>query len=532
MKKWAYTKHDKLADEDLLTGPQLFRDRHLTDHFTDRVMEQISKTEILPASSTKFTDASGMRRSRRMRRTLLWGSTVLVAGAIAASLFLFNPSVVPQSSLSSTPQRLLILPNEWTDLHLADAKKLGIIQQPNIEVSDQGYTLTLQEVVADPNRMVLNVRITDKAGKPVNEAMSMFDAHQLQLQNGDGETIGKVTSVVGWESKTAEGKFNQEYLLLTYTFPDEDPGDTVFIKGDIHELVTNHKKGKTVSGNWNFSYKADMTKANKLSVTTELKEAYTTPDGLNIEMKRLVHTPAGVKLVFTTSFTDEATTNTSKDLRKKLGVMYHIVAENGDDLTRVNSPKNGGYHDNTMDYTVKEIDTVGTMEWTYYFKNLPYDSQQITFVLDGYYVPVESNDSITFQPQELQQNPAAFKAQGDTLNVNAMTITETTDEPGISGWMSISGEFTNHYDNDEWLAHDTEGKEYKVIRRGAHTIGENVTFGETKEHANLIYLIVKDLQTLPEELTLTRTITDKKYTNVDWSFELPRIERNKDLKNQ
>lgn len=168
MKHWAFTKHDKFNDEELLTGPKLFSDKCLTDDFTDRVMNQVIKTEIYPASKTKLSNTHGKDRSSRMNRTLLLGGTILVGGGIITSSIMMNPTMVSQPVISSTSKRLHIIPEEWKALDLLDAKKLGVIQQPNIEVSDQGYSLTLQEVVADPTRMVLNLRITDKSGKPVD----------------------------------------------------------------------------------------------------------------------------------------------------------------------------------------------------------------------------------------------------------------------------------------------------------------------------------------------------------------------------
>ena len=530
MKKWAYSKHDNLEEDDSLHVPKLFRDRHLNDDFTTRVMDQIQRTELHPASVIKTAGLSGIHRNRRMKHVFQWGTTALAVGTFAALIFLLNP-LAPQSSMSSPPKSLLILPDEWAALDLTDAKSLGIIQEPNLAISDQGYTLTLQEVVTDPTRMVLNVRITDATGKSVPEALYMFDPRQLQITNEDGIEIGRMRSIKTWGSETEKfnPEYNPEYMLLTYDFPNEQPGDTVFIQGNVHTLVTDYDNNKNLSGDWSFNYQTDMKKAHKLSVTTELNETYTTPDGLKLEMERLVHTPAGASLEFVTSLTDQAATRTPEELKNELGVMFHFEDENGEVLTNVNRPLDGGYIDKTISYTQK-LETSGKTHWTYNFTNLPYDSEQVRFILDGYYIPIQSNDLFTFSPKDLTKESAVFKAQGDLLNLNSIKITETTSQPGLSAWIAISGRFTNKFDKDEWIARDVSGKEYNVIHFGSYNDGENVTFGETDDHANKIHLIIKDLQTIPEKLTLIRTITDKKYTNVNWSFDLPRIERNKALK--
>lgn len=43
--------------------------------------------------------------------------------------------------------------------------------------------------------------------------------------------------------------------------------------------------------------------------------------------------------------------------------------------------------------------------------------------------------------------------------------------------------------------------------------------------------IVEGLTTLPEKATLIRKVTDKWYTNVNWSFDLPKGEPIKGLEN-
>ncbi|AIQ17972.1 hypothetical protein H70357_15800 [Paenibacillus sp. FSL H7-0357] len=525
MKKWAYTNHNDLSgtDNDLLTDSQLYTSSNLADDFTERVMEQVRNTEIQPASGQKLSEISGMQTGRTLKRGLKWGSSVAAVIGIASLLFFIGRSGTVSETLSTPPQKPFLLANQWAELGLLDAKILGVVQQPDIEKSDKGYTLVLQDVVADPTRLVLNITIMDENGLASEDAMSRFNASQLEIRNEAGESIGELKSVMSMDKNTY-GNPDQASLLLTYVFPDEAPGSTVVIQGNIHELETN----KVIAGDWSFSYEADMTAAQALTVTTDLKDhVYTTPDGMKLEMDQVMHTPAGVTLKFNTSLTGEAASLISANLTNfshDFGVMFHFVDEKGEELSRINSYISGGIIDTSFGYTVRPTEQAGKLHWTYYFKSLPYDSRQVRFILDGYNSPVKSNDSVTFHPHELNEKPAVFSAQGDVLKVNKMEIKEIKDEPGISGWMSVSGEFTNRFANDKWVALDGQGKEYKVIFRGGYTMDEKVIFGETGNHANEAYLIAKGMTELPEELTLRRVITDKKFTDVNWSFDLPKIE--------
>lgn len=516
-------RSDAQGCEQLANIP-LFSDGSLPANFTDRVMEEIRITAINSASEKKLSDVSGMQRSRKRTKALQWGSAAAVA-AVASSLLFLNPAAPEEPILPVPAQSLRTVPDQWGAMDLQEAWTLGLIQQPGIQIHDQGYTLFLQEVVADPVRTVLNIRITDSRGIPAKDAMSSFDFSQLQLLNEAGRSIGQLKGVYPVEKKSSDGEFLQESMLLTYIFPDEDPGDQVLIQGNVHELTEESQTSKTLTGEWSFSYEADLTKAKQLSVTEDLDHKYSSPDGLHIEMEQLVHTPAGIRLDFTTSLTDESAVQIPMGFSDDFGVMYHFETDNGEELTRVNSSRDGGYLDKSFGYTMKASGQDHKVHWSYYFAELSDDhAEPIRFVLDGYYYPVESSDALTFRPQDLKNKPAVWSAQGDVLNVNDMKITEIPDEPGLSGWMSVSGEFANKFYKDKWVAIDDQGREHEVIFRGSFTDGvRGASFGETEDHANEAYFIAKNMTELPEELTLIRTVTHKRFTGMDWSFELPEI---------
>jgi hypothetical protein len=88
--------------------------------------------------------------------------------------------------------------------------------------------------------------------------------------------------------------------------------------------------------------------------------------------------------------------------------------------------------------------------------------------------------------------------------------------------MAVSGKFSNEFDMDKWMARDGNGTEYDVIRWGSYREGDLVTFGQSSGNSDLMYLIVDGMKSIPKELTLIRTVTDKLFNDADWSFELPR----------
>jgi hypothetical protein len=506
----------------------------LPDFFTEQVMERIRLTEMDAARGVRLGELSGMRKARRVK-SLRWGSTAAI-GAVAVSLLFTLPDGLPlktepqttKSYSSPLPSLMFIGSEPKIDIGLREAQALGVVQQANVQVKDKGYTLILQDVVADPTRMVLSIRITDNTGQSAKQAMDRFDFQQLHIKDSNGRDIGQLKSSMPMSNSNDDGseQFTQKYMMLTYIFPDGQPEGTVLIQSDVNELKTGKNGKGMLKGNWSFTYEADMAKANALSVISDLDESYLTDEGLQVKMNQLVRTPAGVQLKFTTSLSEAAAARTPAEMKKQLEVMYHLENENGYEITRMNSSKEGGYRDTSIAYTMKEDKNSNKLHWTYYFTFLPYDSMKIRFILDGYYIPITSHDSIVIRPETLKEQPTIFNHQGDLLNIHDMKITEIPDEPGISGWMTVSGSFINKFRADQWVAYDPVGNEYKVVFRGAYRDDEKVIIDGPDGGNSPSYFIAKGLTKLPQELTLVRTITDKRYTDVNWSFELPAIKRN------
>ncbi|MFC3746564.1 DUF4179 domain-containing protein [Paenibacillus sp. GCM10012306] len=538
MSKWSFIKRDDRDADEMISHQMQVIPATLPDFFTEQVMEQVRHTEMDAPNGINLRKLSGMRRNRVIKR-LQWGSAVAIGTVATAillnasySAYVRNSPQIIQTYTYSAPLPSLMFGGDTQDIDagLMEAHALGVVQQADVQATDKGYTLMLRDIVADPTRMVLFIQIIDQNGQPAEQALDRFDFTQLHIMDQQGEEIGQLRGSSPLETRNGSDNSIQKYIKLTYIFPDKQPQDKVLIQSDVNELKSQRSRDKSLKGNWSFSYTADMTKANSLVVTSDLNESYTTPEGLHVKMNQLVHTPAGVQLKFTTSLSDATAALAPMELRNKLKLRFHLEDKNGQMLSQIDGFRDVGSGERFLGYTLKEEENAAALHWTYYFSYLPYDSMNIRFVLDGYTLPVKSNDRLTFRPEELKQQPAIFDKQGDHLEIHYMKITEIKDEPGISGWMTVSGSFTNQFLADQWVTYDQNGAEYPTIFRGAFSRGEKSVISRESSDDNSNYLIAKGLTTLPEELTLVRTVTDKRYTDVNWSFDLPKIERNEALK--
>ncbi|OXL86203.1 hypothetical protein BCV73_26315 [Paenibacillus sp. SSG-1] len=478
----------------------------LTDDFTRQVMASLADVPIEPAAEENEPDTILLRKKRRspfIRRAALAAVCILI---VAAAL-----TVYAQPSIADWVRSIFARDN--TDIGLLDSQTLGLVQNPHIKVKDKGYTLEINEVVVDAARIMMGVKITDPNGKPV---VNKIDWSQVTVKDTEGKEVAKLYSLGG--SAVIE---NVSSLL-----PDGVKTDTLTVEGKITQIGRKLFSHKVVKGNWNFKFSLDMKKANELTKVTQLDQQYTTPDGLHVKMERLVRTPSAVRLELSTSLDGKLAKLVPESGLENMLLMYHFEDENGNDFSSVNNYRSP--HVETLIAQQPQLDG-DTLHWYYTFKYLPYDREKVRFVLDGYSIPVISDDSVQFHPLELSSKPAKFKGQGDSLTISSMKIGQDPNsfEKEMVGLLQVEGKFRNMFSHDEWVMRDEKsGREFPASFRGSY--GGLTEFQDVNGDPGFI---VGGLTTLPEKATLIRKVTDKWYTNVNWSFDLPKGEPIKGLEN-
>lgn len=488
----------QLAEEGEKAWEELLFRKALPDGFTERVMASLADIEIEDGDgSMEHGHPASFRRKRRYGRIIRKSALWIASLAIVTAAF----TLYAQPSIADWVRS--IFSKETTDSGMLDARKLGIVQNPHVKVKDKGYALEIDEVVADATRLVMGVKVTDPQGKPLVYAI---DWHDLHITDLNGNEVAELRGIEG--SDTVE--------KLTFVFVKEIPADALIVQARVDHLQIPYT-GKVVDGKWDFRFELDMKKANAMNITTPLHEKYTTPDGLRIEMEKLVRTPSGVRLELSTSLSPRAARRSPGELESKQQLMFHFENEQGEDISSVNNIKFP--HMETIISQNSEL-RGGKRHWTFTFRYLPYDRQKLRFVLDGYSIPVRSGGSVELVPSELKHRPAVFKDQGDELTLSDFWVDNDPNQkegtgPNVS-LIRMKGKFRNMFNHDEWIVKDSDGKEYPVTYRGS------VGWGEWNEATGDPGFIVNGMKRLPEKATLIRIVTDKWYNNVEWSFELPK----------
>jgi hypothetical protein len=488
--------HDKCLSDQQMWKDALFMDKGLPDEFTMSVMHALDGVSVEPLPDE--LEVTGRLRRRSFFGKKGWISVASVLLVCGLLLLYAQPTI-------ANLVRTLFTADSTTDIGLLEAQQLGVVQNPKVKVSNKGFTLEINEVVVDATRLVLAIKLTDQEGRPLTDMLG--DWSKLKVTDRNGKEVAWLRSMGG----------SPNFDKLTYIFPKEVPTDILIVEGQFDEIGNSLKNIPYTKGDWSFRFEVDMTKANELKLTDLLNEQYTTPDGLHIEMEKLVRTSSGVRLELNTSLNGEAAQLSLGDLMEKQFLSYHFEDEQGNEISSVNSQK-VPHTDSMIAQSFYVDEQTGHLHWTFTFLYLPYDRQTIRFVLDGYSIPVASESSVTFHPTDLASSPLIFRDQGDAIKLLDMKVDQDpgSQQPEKVGIIEIYARYTNMVRWDEWVARDEQGHEYNVSFRGGYS------GGEIKEAGGDASYILQGMTELPEQVTLIRKVTDRLYTNVKWSFELPK----------
>ncbi|KAF6580611.1 DUF4179 domain-containing protein [Paenibacillus sp. EKM211P] len=399
------------------------------------------------------------------------------------------------------------------DIGLLRAQELGLVINPHIKVKDKGYTLVINEAVADPTRVTIALQLFDENGKHDRDKLGLGDENKITIKDDKGNVVGSMYDM----------GYTSDFYYMVDFFSDPLRTDKITIEGSIGSLGQSNET--LIKGNWDFSFDIDMKEANKQKKIEELAGSYTTPHGMKVTLKRLTRMVQGVRFELETELDDRAMARSSGDLWKKQMLSFHFETTDGEEIHSVN-PRKTGYMDSLMTSDHRVIGN-GKMHWSYTFKYLPED-EPYRFVLDAYSVAEMDGSKISFRPSELTE-PKAFKIMNDRLELVRASLEKSQVNKGAHETViSFYGKMDNEIMHEEWRAYDSAGKQYDVLAVGASTIENTLTnhwregyisMGDRKAKQPYEFRITR-LNQIPKELILVREVVDKRYKDPDWTVLL------------
>jgi hypothetical protein len=467
--------------------------------------------DSMPAAASDNTAVSGAGKGRLIRKDASFWK--LAVGAAALLILLSAVLLHSVPTLAETLRSLFSRGN--VDIGLLRAQEFGLVEHPNIKVKDKGYTVKIDEAVADPTRVIIALQLFGPDGKHDRDRLVLTPENTIKIKDEQGKEVGRIYDM---------GMTNDFYYFVAF-FPEPLQTDRILIEGRLTQLGNKMHNIPLLPGRWNFDFSIDMKEAKKRTTITQLEGSYTAPDGMTVRLKRMTRMVQGVRFEFDTELSKEALTRSPGELWKQQDLRFHFEDMQGAEIHSVNTRK-GSSRDSLMTQSRLPGDKPGLMHWSYTFKYLPQDSPY-TFVFDGYYVSERDNASIMFEPSKLKEQPVPFRFDGDELMLRDFTVASPPNTNGKEeeGALSLDGRLRNEFRNSVWLLNDLNGKEYTLSMRGASTTeasgwkdGYIVLGGAQLD--GLYEFRAPGLTVIPDRLRLTRTVVDRLYTNVDWSVPM------------
>ncbi|RKN86209.1 DUF4179 domain-containing protein [Paenibacillus ginsengarvi] len=475
----------------------------------DVVRQRVDQTlSSLPAADVRTVPAE-VAPSRTRRRT--WRI------ALGAAVLLFIVGIVSVFTVPSLAERIRSLfTRDNIDIGLLRAQEFGLVQHPNIKVKDKGYTVKIDEVVADPTRVVLALQLFGPDGRHDRNSLVFLQENQVTIKDDKGRIVGSLYDY---------GLTPDFYYLVAF-FPEPLQTDSISLEGRLTQLGNDIQKIPVTRGDWSFRFSVDMKEAKKHTKETPFEGSYTSPDGMTIRLKRLTQMVQGVRLEMETQLSEEALSRSPGELWKKQMLKFHFEDAEENEIHSVNTTKTP-HMDSLMSHIGIPGDKPGLMHWSFTFQYLPHD-QPYRFVFDGYSIPETDGTSIEFEPAKLIDQPITFRSLGDELILRKFTVESPPDTNGNvpEGALHVNGSLRNEKKYSEYVMLGTDGKQYTVTGRGTSSgrgsgwKDQEITLSGSRPE--LFYQFrMAELPTIPDKLILKRTVVDRLYNNVDWALPGP-----------
>ncbi|MBU5353507.1 DUF4179 domain-containing protein [Paenibacillus barcinonensis] len=496
-------------------------------NFTENVMKEIEHVEMEHGEQEPVITGHGKRMRQRKRRRIISAAAacILLAGSLTVwtqpklkhqVLSVFSPFWQQEDEIFKNEKEM----SEWTWYgDYLRSKPLGLIQYPKVKVEDKGYSFEVKQVQFDGSRMIITVVEKGPDGKLLQAPLEApLDEGGITVTDLQGNKVVKEGMSPGGLSSLSN------YVFL---FEDDVP-DMVIVQNKADHITVSTEDKETgkpgrekVDLDWKFQFKVDTRKGKEMAVNQTIKDAaYTTKDGLEFELERLIRTVNGVRLDMNITPDGEMISKLGPEWWLNLRMWYHFETEDADGSLK--------YIGDRINYSARKVegrkyDSEHHSLWLSHtpdYTNLSPNTKKLKFVLDGYSVPIKEEAEVTIKlEQGGKTNKAVFKDNGDQINFDKYTYEKDEETKENELRMDIEGILKNDLGSpDDWAALDHTGREYQVEFEGAvGTYKDDLDLQKTEN----MQVVVKGFPADAKEITIKRKSVDKVVTDVDWSVDLP-----------
>ncbi|GED69543.1 hypothetical protein BRE01_32450 [Brevibacillus reuszeri] len=473
------------------------------DQHISQTLKKVADEQGIPSFEFPSERAAlaSRKRDSRFPGLLLFPTTAIIA-------FFLIITLGTQVSPSIAAYMKSLFTEKGADEGLQQAAQNGYSQAVGASATDQGITLEVMEVMADSVRINIVYRLVDQAGNVLSP--DQLDSYDVEITDPNGESVQN--------SSSTSLRYEKEYGYLRISNKIETSDQKLILRLDTAQI------GNT-KGNWSVSVPFDITKSTAATTTFPLDNTYVTPQGLQIKLTGITHSPTATRLEYETSWTEEAfkkLEQVGEKLAEKIettGIARYRSFDHNRAF-RIEREKNG--------VKIGEVKPLSGGASGKKEGHLSHQDVYQPFIPgETYYLVLDSITkvepfelSISFDPKKIDKQSAKATKDDNVFQISAYGIGKSDDEISrteVTIDAYVQG-MIPHIDSRFLLLTDEKGRTYR-FKGASHDYFETDEKG--RQHIQAILKVEEQLDPIPEKLTLNFYGIPKRYTNVNWRVPLP-----------
>ncbi|GED60068.1 DUF4179 domain-containing protein [Brevibacillus formosus] len=338
-----------------------------------------------------------------------------------------NPSEITVTKGPYNAKQVVdLFDKKQTDIGVKKAAENGFVQPLDMKVTDQGLTMEISAVVADPLRIMVLGSVKDSSGKKIPSFWkdqfsiisgdTVHEFREVRLKDKNGKVITYLddkSELLRWLPLPNGENFAYGGQLGVY-FNEANPMPDELI------LEMRVKRLTDTKGTWNFDIPIDMRPAKAAMKTVALNKELKTPTGATVELKEARFVPTATQLEFSNSNPNE---------KVVAGFRYELVDEKGtvvgkwDDMIKSDERDHnlniiGMSYGSSVDFTTK-LQPSRSFVHTY----MPLDpAKNLTMKLDAVYTGEKVSSQTKLSLAELEKNPKKVDVAGNQITFQSIEM--------------------------------------------------------------------------------------------------------------
>ncbi len=478
----------------------------LPDDFAIEVMQQIEDEGIEVEKSHDRL----IKRQRSMKK-----NTLLIPSFVAAAvLFITIGTYVSPTFAAFLSSFFQTIKGE---LGLRQAATQGFSTELNQVVSDNGITLRVKEVVADPTRIVLSYVLEDSKGQVLPDLYFPTEgSNKLYVTDTEGKVI------------RPNPLFRRLDNYADLVFPLQNPPEQVIVHLEI-KGIGSFTDLQAV--NLNMTIPVDLRQGIAATKQMKVDQQYTSSNGMTVRVGQVTYAPSATRLEVQTDWSQESKETIqqqvkelqAKGVREEKAIQllssYYIdfTIQNKAGKIIVDSRKHNFYTESGLIYSEIRSDEQQTGGEKVYYSFAPFveSSEDVFFHLEDIIVTQQADFSLAIPLHSKEKWGGEY--EGNYYEVQDVQENKSTTSPTSSYILTIDS-FQRFEDYPEWLVTDKAGRTYEV----EYNREKSRIYSDEKGDHTVNTLIVKEVPEGVNELTLSLVTVKKQLPQVDWKIKLPR----------